>query len=83
MNKRIEEIKDKLNSIQPGNVLKYDYAEDLAIQWVNQYETDISYLLNKLEKYEQALEEIENESSHEDGCLTQVNGIARDALKEE
>jgi hypothetical protein len=44
---------------------------------------DKVYLLNKLEKYEQALTEIEDESSHDDADITRINGIAQDTLKEE
>jgi hypothetical protein len=119
MNKRIEEISNRINTANAvskgpwkfkknendpfdcglfedadgSNVMDFGSAEqyyptngeapyETDIEFLENVHTDISYLLNKLEKYEQALNEISNKDPFKGGP-PYLNEIAQEALKEE
>lgn len=72
-------LEETTKQICENGDLTHDYAVNLA-KMVDARTEEIKRLTAKLEQAEKALEEIEDESSHEDTDVTRVNGIAQDTL---
>lgn len=55
---RLESIKERLNNLGAGKVVKYDNTMNLATQYALDYKNDVEYLLQRLERYEKALNDV-------------------------
>jgi DNA-binding transcriptional MerR regulator len=59
----IEDIKQILSNLDAGKVVKYDHAINLATQYMMDYKNVVEYLLQRLERYEKALEQFADETN--------------------